>query len=142
MLFRSYWVTHHSLFSSISRVTPGIIWANNALLFALSLVPFVTGWANGHLHDSLPAVIYGIVGFLAGEAFFVLVVVIARSETGAPMGETIFARTKGFLSPLLWLVGSLVAVLVPIVAYCIYAGILAMWIIPERETSRAAEAEA
>ena len=136
-----YWVNHHSLFTSISRITPGIIWANNALLFALSLVPFVTGWANGHLHESLPAVVYGIVGFVAGEAFFILVVVIARAETGAPMGQTILARTKGFLSPLLWLVGSLVATFAPIVAYVMYAGILAMWIIPERETAREAALE-
>lgn len=136
-----YWVNHHSLFTSISRITPGIIWANNALLFALSLVPFVTGWANGNLSESLPAVVYGIVGFVAGEAFFILVVVIARAETGAPLGQTILTRTKGFLSPLLWLAGSLVATFAPIAAYVMYAGVLAMWIIPEREVEREPAAE-
>ena len=136
-----YWVNHHSLFTSISRITPGIIWANNALLFALSLVPFVTGWANGNLSESLPAVVYGIVGFVAGEAFFILVVVIARAETGAPIAETVLSRRKGFLSPLLWLAGSLVAVFAPVVAYVLYAGVLAMWIIPERGIEREAALE-
>jgi len=39
-----YWVNHHRLFSHARQVTNSLLWANIALLFALSLVPFTTAY--------------------------------------------------------------------------------------------------
>ncbi|MDE2040987.1 MAG: DUF1211 domain-containing protein [Patescibacteria group bacterium] len=39
-----YWNNHYHLVRHIHRVTPGVIWANAALLFFLSLTPFATIW--------------------------------------------------------------------------------------------------
>jgi len=39
-----YWNNHHHLLHTVKNVSPGIMWANNNLLFWLSLVPFATAW--------------------------------------------------------------------------------------------------
>jgi uncharacterized membrane protein len=43
-----YWVNHHRLFGHVRGVTNGLLWANIALLFALSLVPFATAYLGEH----------------------------------------------------------------------------------------------
>src|SRR3954451_11890550 len=40
-----YWNNHHHMFQVTQHVNGAILWANLHLLFWLSLVPFVTGWA-------------------------------------------------------------------------------------------------
>ncbi len=37
-----YWINHHNLLVAAHHVTASVIWANNALLFCLSLIPFTT----------------------------------------------------------------------------------------------------
>src|SRR5262245_44080404 len=39
-----YWNNHHHMFKAVERVDGRVLWANNFLLFCLSLVPFVTNW--------------------------------------------------------------------------------------------------
>src|SRR5262245_16798905 len=39
-----YWNNHHHMLQVVERVNGGILWANMALLFTLSLVPFTTAW--------------------------------------------------------------------------------------------------
>jgi len=38
-----YWINHHAIETAARRATASLIWANNALLFCLSLIPFATG---------------------------------------------------------------------------------------------------
>jgi uncharacterized membrane protein len=42
-----------------------ILWANNHLLFWLSLVPFVTAWMGENHGASFPAAAYGVVLLMA-----------------------------------------------------------------------------
>lgn len=37
-----YWNNHHHLFQAIEKVNGKVLWANLALLFTLSLIPFST----------------------------------------------------------------------------------------------------
>ena len=39
-----YWINHHHLFHRVKRVDLPILWANIALLFFMSLIPFFTEW--------------------------------------------------------------------------------------------------
>jgi len=61
-----YWNNHHHLFQVVERVNGAVLWANLHLLFWLSLVPFVTGWAGDNGSVSLPVALYGTVLILAG----------------------------------------------------------------------------
>src|SRR5882762_3120079 len=39
-----YWNNHHHMMHVVERVNGGVLWANMALLFCLSLVPAATAW--------------------------------------------------------------------------------------------------
>ena len=39
-----YWLNHHYLVNEVGSVSHGILWANLAFLFCLSLFPFATDW--------------------------------------------------------------------------------------------------
>jgi uncharacterized membrane protein len=41
-----YWNNHHHMFHLVRRIRGGVLWANLALLFCLSLFPFTTAWMD------------------------------------------------------------------------------------------------
>src|SRR5438045_8771263 len=51
-----YWNSHHHLFHSVQHVNGPILWANNFLLFTLSLVPFTTDWMGETGYAMIPVV--------------------------------------------------------------------------------------
>lgn len=64
-----YWNNHHHLLHIAKHVTGGILWANLHLLFWLSLIPFVSGWAGENHFAPLPMAFYGGVLFMAAIAY-------------------------------------------------------------------------
>ena len=75
-----YWVTHHRLFSHARAVTNELLWANIALLFTLSLLPFTTAYV-GRLFSPFSSAIYLAALLAPSGAYYWLQRVIAR--TGA-----------------------------------------------------------
>ena len=67
-----YWNNHHHMLHSTQRVTGGILWANQHLLFWLSLFPFTTAWIDEHHNAALPVAVYGFVLLMAAVAYFIL----------------------------------------------------------------------
>ncbi|MGH6827497.1 MAG: TMEM175 family protein [Rhizomicrobium sp.] len=59
-----YWNNHHHYFHLVKRINGAVLWANFALLFWLSLVPFATAWAGEHAFAPLPTGIYGVALFM------------------------------------------------------------------------------
>jgi uncharacterized membrane protein len=41
-----YWNNHHHMMQAARRVTGGVLWANHALLFFLTLIPLVIRWID------------------------------------------------------------------------------------------------
>ena len=60
-----YWNNHHHMLHAAHKVNGPILWANNHLLFWLSLVPFVTAWMGENHGASFPAAAYGVVLLMA-----------------------------------------------------------------------------
>ena len=58
LLVAIYWVNHHHLFSHVKRVTVTILWANIAMLFFLSLVPFFTAYVGQSRLAGFPVFCY------------------------------------------------------------------------------------
>src|SRR5262245_14539134 len=54
-----YWNNHHHMMAAVDRVNGAILWANMALLFFLSLLPFSTAWMDEHIGQSAPTALYG-----------------------------------------------------------------------------------
>src|SRR6476469_4717361 len=49
-----YWNNHHHLLHAAERISGSVMWANMLLLFALSLVPFATGWMGENHNAPVP----------------------------------------------------------------------------------------
>src|ERR1700750_2113158 len=76
-----YWTNHHHMFQLTERVTGAILWANLALLFFLSLLPFTTNWMdNTRLQHTTPVVVYAVNLLAAGVSYWLLQEVIIRSQ--------------------------------------------------------------
>jgi uncharacterized membrane protein len=73
-----YWINHHHLFHRVKHVDLPILWANVALLFFMSLIPFFTEWVESTRLSPFPTAVYAAAMMVAGAAFFVLDRVIAR----------------------------------------------------------------
>src|SRR5260221_988529 len=98
-----YWNNHHHMLHMVKRVTGPMLWANLHLLFWLSLVPFVTGWAGENHFQMIPAALYGVVLLLAGIAYVILQHLIIKSQgPDSPLKRAVGGDWKGKLSPILY----------------------------------------
>jgi uncharacterized membrane protein len=77
-----YWINHHHLFHRVKRVDLPILWANIALLFFMSLIPFFTEWMESTRLSPFPTAVYAATMLVAGAAFSVLDRVIGRQTIG------------------------------------------------------------
>ncbi len=88
-----YWVNHHRLFAHASRITNDLLWANIALLFTLSLVPFATAYL-GEQHFSHDAtLVYMCVMMLPSFAYVWLQSVIRRTGRQDEAAQAYHHRT-------------------------------------------------
>jgi len=139
-----YWNNHHHMFHLVQRVTGGILWANLALLFCLSLFPFTTAWMDESEFAHTPVVIYGVNLLAAAVAYFVLQSVIVRHQgPDSALRKAIGRDVKGKISPAFYLGGILSALLIDphgqvgvAIALAFFVGTAIMWIVPDRRIDR------
>ena len=143
-----YWTNHHHMFQLTKRVTGGILWANLALLFSLSLFPFTTQWVDGTRFAQTPVVVYGVSLLMAGVAYWILQSVIIRSQgQDSPLRKAIGNDFKGKISPFGYVAGCIAALLGGAgtgsfrpgiwVAVACYVAVAAVWVIPDRRIETA-----
>jgi uncharacterized membrane protein len=146
-----YWTNHHHMFQLTQRVTGGILWANLALLFSLSLFPFTTQWVAATKFATTPVVVYGVSLLMAGVAYYVLQWTIIGSQGhDSPLRKAIGGDFKGKMSPVGYTAGCVAALLGGAVsgahwlgiwvALACYVAVALMWIIPDRRIERRVEA--
>jgi uncharacterized membrane protein len=132
-----YWNNHHHMLHTVNKVTGGILWANLHLLFWLSLVPFVTGWMGENHFASVPTSAYGVVLLMAAMAYWILERLIIRSQGAhSLLRKAVGSDWKGKISPVLYIVGILAALVAPYVAGAVYALVAFMWLVPDRRIER------
>jgi len=131
-----YWNNHHHLFQVVERVSGGVLWANLHLLFWLSLVPFMTSWAEENDYAVWPVVGYGVNLFLAGSAYFVLQQAIYRTAGGSSLREALGRDVKGKASVVIYVVGIGLAFVNPLLAIGVYAAVAVIWLVPDRRVER------
>lgn len=137
-----YWNNHHHMFVLVRRVSGGILWANLALLFVLSLLPFTTAWVTESRLAHTPLFVYGANLLLGAAAYGVLQSLVTRREgEGSPLKQAIGHDLKGKISPVLYVAGMLSALLVhgrvgAWLALVSYTAVAVMWIVPDRRIDR------
>jgi uncharacterized membrane protein len=128
-----YWNNHHHMLHTLKTVTGGVLWANLFLLFWLSLFPFTTGWVGENHFATLPTMLYGVVLFMAGIAYYLLQTTIIRAQGPYSLLKKAIGRDwKGKLSPVLYLAAIIIALRSPWIAQLVYATVAVIWLVPDR----------
>ncbi len=133
-----YWNNHHHLFQAVRRVNGAVLWANLHLLFWLSLVPFVTGWAGDHSSASVPVGSYGAVLLLAAIAYFILVRALTSLHGhDSPLAAAIGSDAKGKVSVVVYATAIPTAFINPVLAWALYLIVALLWLVPDRRMEKA-----
>jgi uncharacterized membrane protein len=132
-----YWNNHHHMLQVVERVNGGILWANMALLFTLSLVPFTTAWMGENYEESAPTAVYGVTLLLPAFAYVILQTALVR-EHGK---DSLLARSlgkdwKGKLSPAIYITGIALSFLNPHFGQAAFVIVALIWLVPDRRIEK------
>lgn len=132
-----YWNNHHHMLHITERVNGKILWANLALLFSLSLFPFVTGWIGENHVDAWPVALYGAVLMMGGLTWYILARCLVQAHgKDSLLYKAYGADTKTLGSILIYLVGILMGFWQPWAGIAMYAAVAVVWIIPDKRVER------
>ena len=132
ILVAIYWINHHNLLASAGRVTARLIWANNALLFCLSLIPFATAYVADTDLAPFPTMVYGALQFVCGLAFFLLFSTVSAERRAAaePLEESRLHTTQNVLALVVYALGTAVALLSPLAALGLFVSVAIAYVVP------------
>ena len=132
-----YWNNHHHLFHSVQHVNGRILWANNFLLFWLSLIPFTTAWMGENHWASAPVALYGAVLMMCAVAFTLLARLMVRHEgKDSSLARAIGKDHKTKLSAAFNVAGIGLAFINPWIAVACYVAVAVIWFLPDRRIER------
>ncbi len=135
-----YWNNHHHLFQAVRHVNGAILWANLHLLFWLSLIPFVTGWAGETHFAAAPVALYGVVLFMAAIAYSILVrVLINRHGKDSTLAAAIGSDLKGKISVVIYALAIAASFVHSLCAGVLYVLVAIMWLVPDKRIEKVLE---
>jgi uncharacterized membrane protein len=128
-----FWNNHHHMLHVTERVNGRVLWANLALLFWLSLVPFVIRWIDETGFTPLPTAAYGIVLVGAAVSYQILQrQIIAHNGRTSRLALAVGSDRKGKLSLGLYLSAVALAFIRPWLAIGLYVAVALLWLVPDR----------
>ncbi len=132
-----YWNSHHHLFHAVKSVNGAVLWANLFLLFALSLIPFVTAWMGENHLEAVPVALYGADLILCAVAYTVLVrLLIAHEGPSSTLAHAIGSDVKGKVSLSLYVIGIAAAFIDVRLAILFYTSVAVIWFVPDRRIEK------
>lgn len=127
-----YWNNHHHMLHTVQHVNGSALWANMHLLFWLSLVPFATDWMGENHFTTWPVILYGVVLFMAGFAYYILLHTLIRLHgKQSLLARAIGGDRKGILSNVIYAIGITLSFASPEIGLILYTAVAAMWLIPD-----------
>src|SRR6185503_7619773 len=137
-----YWNNHHHMLHAVDRINGRILWANNHLLFWLSLTPFVTGWLGHNHFAAAPTAAYGVVQLCSAFAYWILqATILAEHGPHSWLAKAVGSGGKEKLSLSLYAAAIVLAFVNPWIAIAIYITVAAMWLIPDKRIESRLKAE-
>jgi len=132
-----YWNNHHHMLHAAHRVNGPILWANNHLLFWLSLVPFVTSWMGENHNEAFPTAAYGFVLIMAAVSYTILQsTILATLGKDSELARAVGRDWKGKTSIACYLAALGLAFVSPWLSYVLYLTVAVMWFIPDRRIEK------
>ena len=127
-----FWNNHHHMLHVTERVDGKVLWANLALLFWLSLVPFVIRWIDESGFTPLPTAAYGVVLTCAAVSYVILQrQLIAVNGADSRLAVALGRDLKGRLSIGLYVAGIALAFARPWIAIVLYVTVALIWLVPD-----------
>jgi uncharacterized membrane protein len=129
------WVNHHHLLHAARHAEARLLWANNNLLFWMSLVPFVTAYMGNNYRDPRAVALYGAILSFCGLAFALLRAVIAGHHRDNPEMHLYHRRVqrKNFFSMALYVFSVPMAFIDVRISFFIFAFVAISYFLPERK---------
>ncbi|HUR11857.1 MAG TPA: TMEM175 family protein [Flavitalea sp.] len=132
-----YWNNHHHMMQIVHKINGSVLWANMHLLFWLSLFPFATAWMGENHFTTIPVVLYGIILFMAGVAYYFLThCLMALHGRDSVISTAIGKDRKGIISVAIYLAGIVLAFVNGYISLFLYASVAAMWFIPDKRIEK------
>jgi uncharacterized membrane protein len=128
-----FWSNHHHMLHVTEHVDGRVLWANLALLFWISLIPFVIRWMDEAHFAALPMAAYGLVLAMAAVSYTLLEkAIILVNGPKSRLARAVGRDWKGKLSIALYFLAVPIAYLSRWAALAIYVGISLAWLVPDR----------
>ena len=132
-----YWNNHHHLFQAAKHINGKVLWANGHLLFWLSLLPFATGWMGESHAAKLPVLLYGIIVFMAGVAYYILSLSLLKiHDTDSLLARAIGKDFKGILSLVLYSTAIGFSFFNTTISCVLYVVVAIIWLIPDKRIEK------
>jgi uncharacterized membrane protein len=129
-----YWVNHHHFFSRVTHSDWKLLWANNFLLFWLTVVPFTTAVVGDHPTEPVAVFIYGINLGLAAGAFALMAWYVFFKGDLASSAVTMIERRSEFrkasVGAIVYLTAAVIGLLAPTVALALFLILPFAWVVP------------
>ncbi len=132
-----YWVNHHHFLHIIKKVSGGLLWANNHLLFWLSLIPFTTAWMGENHFTTWPVLTYAVNLLGCAIAYTILTVTALRVEgPDSLVAKAIGDDQKGKISVVIYLVSIPMALFSPVISCALFVVVAMIWLVPDRRIEK------
>ena len=128
-----YWNNHHHMMQSERKITGGVLWANHALLFCLTLFPLMIRWIDEAGPTSLPVASFGLVLVGASVCYVLLERALIHAEgDGSGVKRALGGGMKEWISFAGYVAAVPLAFVSPIVSIGIYIAVAFLWLVPDR----------
>jgi uncharacterized membrane protein len=132
-----FWVNHHHMLHVTDQIDGRVLWANLALLFWLSLVPFVIRWMDEAGFTAWPTAAYGFVLMMAAVSYTVLQwTIVKRNGRSSRLAEAVGHDLKGKASFVMYALSIPLAFVHPWIAIGLYIAVALMWLVPDRRIEK------
>ena len=126
-----YWINHHSLMTYVRRVTPGLLWANNGVLFWASLIPFATAYVAETRLAAFPTAVYAGVQCVGAIAFGVMFRTIALQRDDEEFRRGARTRRRRNLGAIaVYALSTVMALFSPVIAILLLAAVALAYVAP------------
>ncbi len=132
-----YWNNHHHLMHAVHHINGKVMWANNHLLFWLSLMPFASGWMGENHFAALPTALLGVDLFMAGVAYYILAkCLVSIHGKDSVLGKAVGRDVKGKLSVIIYGMAVIASLLSAWISLGLYAVVAIIWLVPDRRIEK------
>ena len=132
-----YWNNHHHMMQSARVITGGVLWANHALLFFLTLFPLMIRWIDDAGITSWPLASFGLVQVGAAISYQILERELVRAEGDTSVVKrAVGGGAKEYISFALYLAAVPAAFVSPWISVAVFVGVSCLWLIPDRRFER------